>query len=168
MGVWRNRFRQSAGQRLLFGSASWSFDGTAKISGVCGLSVSDNWIQDVCQQQAAQMEQQTTAASATALPPKPRRRRIHHRRTSVNTWEGWREMRLSIFPGVCGTGRPPIGTTASCRPRVRVAFAAIEQRTVRHAQGQWASLGHDTSQLTVCRHLPDLGMAKMHPGAMGC
>lgn len=57
-------------QRLLcLAGASWSFDGGAKnLREFCGLSVSDNWIREVCQQQAAQMEAWQSTAGEARLP----------------------------------------------------------------------------------------------------
>jgi hypothetical protein len=96
--------------------------------------------------------------------------------TSVNTWEGWREMRLGIFSRRL-RAEPASAANWDHRqlpaPHVRVAFAAIENSEQFGTRwGQWASrLGvHDTSQLTV---LADGAawiweQAKMHfAGAMG-
>jgi hypothetical protein len=146
-------------QRLLcLAGASWSFDGAARhLREFCGLSVSDNWIRDVCQQQAAQMEAWQTTAGEARLPFRqaPGDLEFTTDGTSVHTWEGWREMRLGIFSRRL-RGQPARAANWDQRqlpaPHVRVAFAAIEnseQFGIRW--GQWASrLGvHDTSQLTV-------------------
>lgn len=75
--------------------------------------------------------------------------------TSVNTWEGWREMRVGIF------SKRPLGESATPEQwgerdlpstSVRVAFAAIEKSDRFGSRwGRWATrLGiRDTSKLSV-------------------
>jgi hypothetical protein len=146
-------------QRLLcLAGTSWSFDSAAKhLREFCGLSVSDNWIREVCQQRAAQMEAWQTTAGQARLPFRQAHGDVEFTTdgTSVNTREGWREMRRGIFSRRL-RGEPASVADWDHRqlpaPRVRVAFAAIENSEQFGTRwGQWASrLGvHDTSQLTV-------------------
>ena len=146
-------------QRLLcLAGASWSFDGGAKnLREFCGLSVSDNWIREVCQEQAARMEAWQKTAGEARLPFRQAQGDVEFTTdgTSVNTWAGWREMRLGIFSKRL-RGEPASAAHWDHRqlpaPHVRVAFAAIENSEQFGTRwGQWASrLGvHDTTQLTV-------------------
>jgi hypothetical protein len=167
-------------QRLLcLAGASWSFDSAAKnLREFCGLSVSDNWIRGVCQRQAVQMEAWQSTAGEARLPFRQAQGDVEFTTdgTSVNTWEGWREMRLGIFSKRM-RGEPASVANWDDRqlpaPHVRVAFAAIENSEQFGMRwGQWASrLGlHDTTQWTV---LADGAawiweQAQMHfAGAMG-
>ena len=88
-------------QRLLcLAGSSWSFDRAAQhLREFCGLSVSDNKIRDVCQRHGV-------AAAAWQRERKEAHQGFRNATgdiefstdgTSVNTWEGWREMRLGIF-----------------------------------------------------------------------
>jgi hypothetical protein len=138
--------------------ASWSFDSSAKfLKELCGLSVSDNTIREVCQQEAAAMACWQRDALEAHAPFRQARGDIEFSTdgTSVNTWEGWREMRLGIF------SKRHRGESATPEdwddrqlpsPHVRVAFAAIEKSDRFGARwGRWAQrLGiHDTREISV-------------------
>lgn len=118
---------------LCLAGASWSFDAAARrLKEFCGLGVSDNTIREVCHRQAAAMGAwQRESEEATHA--------FHQARgdiefstdgTSVNTWEGWREMRLGIF-AKRARGEPATANNWDRRqlpaPHVRVAFGAIEK-----------------------------------------
>jgi len=143
---------------LCLAGASWSFDCAAKhLKELCGLSVADNTIREVCQQQATRMARWQREAPEAHEPFRKAAGEIEFVTdgTSVNTWEGWREMRLGIFSkrprGPAATpeqwaDRKLPGTTA------RVAFAAIETSTRFGARwGRWATrlAIRDTSQVSV-------------------
>jgi hypothetical protein len=140
------RFLSPQAQRLVCqAGASWSFDVSAKhLKEFCGLNVSDNTIREYCQRQASDMAQWQRASEDA------------HREfvqavgdvefttdgTSVNTWEGWREMRLGIF------SKRPRGEAATAEQwakrqlppaKTRVAFAAIEDsERFGKRWGRWA------------------------------
>ena len=85
---------------LCLAGASWSYDASAKfLQELCGLSVSDNTIRDVCQEEGAVMSRWQRDALEAHLPFRQAQGDIEFSTdgTSVNTWEGWREMRLGIF-----------------------------------------------------------------------
>ena len=146
-------------QRLLsLAGASWSFDCAAKhLQELCGLSVSDNTIRAVCQQQATGMArwQRESPEARAAFRRAQGEIEFTTDGTSVNTWEGWREMRLGIF------SKRPRGAAATAEnwaardlpaPEVRVAFAAIEKSDRFGARwGRWVQrLGiQDTSRISV-------------------
>jgi hypothetical protein len=157
LGVEGTSSRQA--QRLMcLAGASWSYDRSSQLlEEFCGLRVSDNTIRHVCQSEGAEMAQwQRTAHEA----------RDEFRKatgdvefstdgTSVNTHEGWREMRIGIF------SKRARGESADLRnwdsrqlpaPHARMAFAAIEDsQRFGSRWGQWiARLGiEQTSELTV-------------------
>jgi hypothetical protein len=146
-------------QRLLcLAGASWSFDCSAKhLKEFCGLTVSDNTIRQVCQRQASQMAQwqREEPAAHQAFRQAVGDLEFTTDGTSVNTWEGWREMRIGIFSKRL-RGEPATAANWDTRqlpaPHVRVAFAAIEKSDRFGARwGRWtARLGiRDTSQISV-------------------
>lgn len=146
-------------QRLLcLAGVSWSFDvGARRLKEFCGLSVSDNHIRAVCQQQATQMAhwQREAPEASAAFRNAAGEIEFTTDGTSVNTWEGWREMRLGIFAKRrCG---PPAtadqwGSRELPPTQARVAFAAIE-RSDRFGSrwSRWRQrLGiRDTSRISV-------------------
>jgi hypothetical protein len=131
--------------------------GASRLKEFCGLSVSDNSIRAVCQQQATQMAQWQREAAEAAQAFRDAAGDVEFTTdgTSVNTWEGWREMRLGIF----AKRRPgPPATAEEWAERklpaseARVAFAAIE-KSVRFG-ARWTRwrqrLGiRDTSRISV-------------------
>ncbi len=157
LGVCGSTSRQ-ARRLLCLAGGSWSFDVAAKhLRELCGLTVSDNTIREVCQQEARQMATWQRETPDAHQPFKDAAGEIEFTTdgTMVNTWEGWREMRLGIF------ARRPRG--APCRPEqwgerrlpaptARVAFAAIEKSTRFGKRWyRWAQrLGiRDTSRISV-------------------
>ena len=146
-------------QRLLcLAGASWSFDRAAKhLEEFCGLRVCDNRIREVCQRQAPQMARWQREAPEAHQPFRQAAGEIEFTTdgTAVNTWEGWREMRLGIF------SKRPRGKPATPdqwdqrdlpKPSARVAFAAIEKSDRFGTRwGRWVNrLGiRDTSQVSV-------------------
>jgi hypothetical protein len=121
-------------QRLMsLAGSSWSFDSASKhLNEFCGLKVSDNKIRDVCQKHGTKMArwQRETPEAHTAFREVEGNIEFTTDGTCVNTWEGWREMRVGIF-----SKRPPgePATAAEWSTRklpptsVRLAFAAIEK-----------------------------------------
>ncbi len=121
-------------QRLLcLAGASWSFDRAAKnLRERCGVSLSDNTIREVCQQHAAGMARWQREAPEARAAFRRAQGDIEFTTdgTSVNTWEGWREMRLGIL-SKRARGAAATAENRSDRelpaPQVRVPFAAIEK-----------------------------------------
>ena len=167
-------------QRLLcLAGSSWSFDRAAQhLREFCGLSVSDNKIRDVCQRHgtAAAAWQRSTPQAHEGFRKATGDIEFSTDGTSVNTWDGWREMRLGIFSK---RHRGPSATPEEWddrelpAPHARVAFAAIENSERFGSRwGQWAGrLGiEDTTKITM---LADGAgwiwqQAAMHfPGAAG-
>jgi hypothetical protein len=143
---------------LCLAGASWSFDCSAKfLKELCGLSVSDNTVREVCQQEATAMAHWQRDAVEAHAPFRQARGDIEFSTdgTSVNTWEGWREMRLGIFSK---RHRGPSATPVDWddrempSPHSRVAFAAIEKSDRFGTRwGRWAQrLGiRDTREISV-------------------
>ncbi len=157
LGIEGSASRQARRLMCLAG-ASWSFDRASQhLQEFCGIWVCDNTIRQVCQQQATDMAQwQRTAHEARQVFRAARGdTEFSTDGTSVNTTEGWREMRVGIF-AKRHRGAPADAASWDSRelptPHVRIAFAAIEKSDRFGARwGQWASrLGiYDTSVLTV-------------------
>lgn len=152
-------FTSPQAQRLLcLAGASWSYDRAAcHLRELCGLSVCDNTIRQVCQQQATHMGQwqRESPVAHEAFQRASGEIEFTTDGTSVNTWEGWREMKLGIF------AKRPLGPAANAAQwkqrelpatTARVAFAAIEKSTRFGARwGRWAQRLkiRDTSQISV-------------------
>lgn len=121
------------------------------------MAVSDNTVREVCHQEAAARACWQRDAWEARTPFRQARGDIAFSTdgTSVNTWEGWREMRLGIF-SKRHRGGPATAENWDDRqlpaPPVRIAFAAIEKSDRFGARwGRWAQrLGiHDTATISV-------------------
>jgi hypothetical protein len=157
MAAWESRVRQA--RRLMCrAGASWSFDRSSQLlEEFCGLRVSDNTIRQICQSEGVEMAQwqRTTHEARETFRNARGDVEFSTDGTSVNTTEGWREMRVGIF-SKRDRGEPADAQSWDTRelpaPHARVAFAAIENSERFGARwGQWASrLGiYQTSELTV-------------------
>ncbi len=157
LGIEGSASRQA--QRLMcLAGASWSFDRSSQLlQEFCGLRVSDNTIRQVCQTEGSAMAQWQRTAHEARETFRNAQGDIEFSTdgTNVNTTEGWREMRVGVF-SKRDRGEPADAEQWDTRelptPRVRVAFAAIENSERFGARwGQWASrLGiYQTSELTV-------------------
>jgi hypothetical protein len=146
-------------QRLLcLAGSSWSFDRASHhLREMCGLSVSDNKIREVCQRHgtAAAAWQREAEESHQGFRQASGDIEFGTDGTTVNTTQGWREMRLGIF-SKRQRGEPATADNWQERklplPQGRLAFAAIEKSDRFGARwGQWSRrLGiRDTSQITV-------------------
>jgi len=120
-------------QRLVcLAGASWSFEqAAAHLHEFCGLSVCDNTIRAVCQAHGGALRdwQRDALAASAAFRAADGDVEFQTDGTAVNTTEGWREMRLSIF-AKRRRGRPATGPRdweqrALPAPHVRVIQAGI-------------------------------------------
>jgi hypothetical protein len=131
-----------ARRRLCLAGASWSFDrAAALLKEFCGLAVCDNTIRRVCHEHggAGRDGQRTDPAAARAFRAAAGDVELETDGTAVNTAEGWREMRLTIFARR-GRGRPGPEPPA---PRARVLTAGIRDcdRLGPHGRRPAARLG---------------------------
>jgi hypothetical protein len=132
MGVCGGRSRGA--QRLLcLAGASWSFDAAARhLAEFCGLATCDNTIRQVCHEQAGAIAQWRHAEVEAHAEFRQSAGEVEFETdgTSVNTHDGWREMRLGIF-AKREAGEPATPAQWDDRklppPVARVAFAAIEK-----------------------------------------
>lgn len=143
---------------MCLAGSSWSFDvGAKRLKEFCGLSVSDNHIRAVCQGQATHMAHWQRESVEASQPFRDAKGEVEFTTdgTSVNTWEGWREMRLGIFAKRrCG---PPAAADQWAQRdlppcEARVAFAAIEKSDRFGSRwGRWTQrLGiRDTARISV-------------------
>jgi hypothetical protein len=131
LGV-EGRYSQQAQRLICLAAASWSYDvSSERLEELCSLKVSDTTIREIAQRHGA-------AANAW-LRSEPEAVREFREETgdvefttdgtSVNTSEGWREMKVGIFSkrdrGQSAT--PEEWDSRSLpSPKVRIAFAAIE------------------------------------------
>jgi hypothetical protein len=157
LGINGSSSRQA--QRLMcLAGASWSFDrSSVLLAEFCGLRVSDNTIRKVCQEEGSAMSgwQRTAHEARETFRQAAGDVEFSTDGTSVNTREGWREMRVGIF-SKRQRGEAATAATWDTRvlpaPHARVALAAIEASDRFGARwGQWAGrLGiYQTSELTV-------------------
>jgi hypothetical protein len=118
---------------MCLAGSSWSFDSAAKHLGeFCGLKVSDNTIRDVCQEHGAKMAcwQREAPEAHDAFREAQGDIEFTTDGTCVNTWEGWREMRVGIYskrPAGEAATADEWGTRKLPNTSARLAFAAIEK-----------------------------------------
>jgi hypothetical protein len=111
--------------------ASWSFAGAAgHLAEFCGLRTCDQTIRAVCYEEAGGMADWLHAAKAAGQGFAAAAGDIEFQTdgTMVNTWEGWREMRLGIF-AKRARGQPAPASAWDTRrlpaPHARVLFGGI-------------------------------------------
>jgi hypothetical protein len=117
---------------LCLAGASWSFDrASVNLREFCGLSVCDNTIRDVCQDHGGAMRdwQRDDPKASEGFRGACGDVEFQTDGTCVNTTEGWREMRLSIFAkrerGQPAKGRRDWEQRDLPTPHTRVIQAAI-------------------------------------------
>jgi hypothetical protein len=143
---------------LTLAGASWSFaNAAAHLAEFCGLRTCDQTIRAVCHEEAGLLANwlHTAKAVGTGFADAAGDIEFQTDGTMVNTWEGWREMRLGIYARRT-RGRPATAEQWDTRrlppPHRRVLFGGIE--TAEHfgpRLRRWAGrLGiGDASQITV-------------------
>ncbi|HYT91371.1 MAG TPA: ISLre2 family transposase, partial [Gemmataceae bacterium] len=143
---------------LSLAGASWSFAGAAgHLAEFCGLRTCDQTIRAVCYEEAGLLADwlHTDQAAGAGFAAAAGDIEFQTDGTMVNTWEGWRALRLGIF-AKRQRGRPAAADTWDRRrlppPHARVLFAGIE--TAAHfgpRVRRWAArLGvRDATQVTV-------------------
>jgi hypothetical protein len=126
------RYSPNAERLLCLAAASWSYDvSSARLEEFCGLSISDTAIREHAQQRGADMLdwQRSEFAAVEEFRDASGVVEFTSDGTSVNTTDGWREMKLGIF------SKRPLGAPAVPdewadrvlpKPETCVAFAAIE------------------------------------------
>lgn len=117
---------------LSLAGASWSFAGAADhLAEFCGLSTCDQTIRTVCFEEAGLLADWLHADPTAGAPFATAAGDIEFQTdgTMVNTWEGWREMRLGIF-AKRQRGQPATAEQWDTRrlpaPHARVLFGGIE------------------------------------------
>lgn len=117
---------------LTLAGASWSFAGAAShLAEFCGLRTCDQTIRTVCYKEAGLLAAwlHTDAAAGAGFAAAAGDSEFQTDGTMVNTWEGWREMRLGVF-AKRPRGRPAVPAEWDQRPLpgpcVRVLFGGIE------------------------------------------
>jgi hypothetical protein len=121
-------------QRLIcLAGASWSFDvASERLEELCGLLVSDTTIRELSQRQGALMLawQRDDPKAVEDFRQEQGDVEFTTDGTSVNTTEGWREMKVGIF-SKRDRGEPALPAEWDSRtlpaPKGRVCFAAIDQ-----------------------------------------
>jgi hypothetical protein len=121
-------------QRLAsLAAASWSYDiSSQRLAELCGIRVSENTIRDIAQTHGAAMNdwQNTDPEAAREFREAKGEAEFTTDGTSVNTWGGWREMKVGVFAKrLAGEPATPDewATRNLPKPVARVAFAAIER-----------------------------------------
>jgi hypothetical protein len=156
-GIEGSMSRQAQRMVALAGS-SWSFDRASKhLEELCGWSVSDKKIREVCHEQASLMAQwqRDNPQAHQAFREARGDAEFCTDGTMVSTTEGWREMRLGIFskrPRGAPATPQEWNTRRVMETTARVGFAAIETSTRFGLRWErWTErLGiRDTSKLSV-------------------
>lgn len=126
------RYSPQARRLISLAAASWSYDlSSERLEELCGLSVSDTSVREIAQETGAQMLEWQRSAPEAVRDFRTATGDVEFTTdgTSVNTTDGWREVKLGIFskrdraePAVprewCDRTLP--------KPKTCVAFAAIE------------------------------------------
>jgi len=117
---------------LCLAGASWSFAGAAgHLAEFCGLRTCDQTVRRVCHEEAGGVADWLHAdpAAGAGFAAAEGDTEFQTDGTMVNTWEGWREMRLGVF-AKRPRGRPATADRWDARrlpaPRARVLFGGIE------------------------------------------
>ena len=126
------RYSQQAQRLICLAAASWSYDVSAeRLAELCGLKVSDTTIRELAQQHGAAANAWLREEPAAVRPFREAVGDVEFSTdgTSVNTTDGWREMKVGLF-SKRARGGPATPDEWDTRvlppPNVRVAFAAIE------------------------------------------
>lgn len=126
------RFSPNAERLMCLAAASWSYDvSSERLQEFCGLSISDTAIREHAQQRGADMLewQRTELAAVAEFRDAPGAAEFTSDGTSVNTTDGWREMKIGIFSKrKSGESAAPDewADRTLPKPHVSVSFAAIE------------------------------------------
>ena len=127
------RFSHQAQRLMCLAAASWSYEVSAdRLAEFCGLPVCETTIREVAQRHGAAANEWLRSDPAVARDFREQSGDVEFTTdgTSVNTTGGWREMKLGMF---CKRDRGAATSPADWdrrrlpAPKVRVAFAAIEQ-----------------------------------------
>lgn len=117
---------------LTLAGASWSFAAAARhLAEFCGLRTCDQTIRAVCHEEAGLLADWLHAGGAAGADFATAGGDVEFQTdgTMVNTWEGWREMRLGVF-AKRARGRPAAADAWDTRrlppPHARVLFGGIE------------------------------------------
>jgi hypothetical protein len=123
---------EGAERLLCLAGASWSFDAAAaNLEEFCGLRASDNTVRKVCLGRAERVERwrQNDPAANRSFREAAGEAEFTTDGTSVNTTEGWKEMRVGVF-AKRKAGEPATPDQWAERelppPTARRAFAAVE------------------------------------------
>lgn len=126
------RYSPQARRLISLAGASWSYDlSSVHLLEFCGLSVSDTTIREIAQETGAKMLawQRTEPDAVAGFRQATGNVEFTTDGTSVNTTEGWREVKPGIFSkrdrGASATP-DQWGDRELPRPKTNVAFAAIE------------------------------------------
>ena len=152
------RYSPQAQRLISLAAASWSYDiSSERLKELCGLSVSDTTVREIAQETGAKMAtwQRTEPVAVQEFCHATGDIEFTTDGTSVNTTEGWREVKLGIFskrdraepatPDEWGDRKLP-------KPKTCVAFAAIEASEQFGARWKaWAKRLqiHEVSAVTV-------------------
>jgi hypothetical protein len=117
---------------LTLAGASWSFaSAAAHLADFCGLRTCDQTVRRVCQEEAGRLADwlHTDPAAGAAFAAAGGDVEFQTDGTMVNTWEGWREMRLGVF-AKRQRGQPATAAAWDSRrlpaPHARVLFGGIQ------------------------------------------
>lgn len=126
-----HRLTAHARRVVTLAGSTWSFDQAAeKLEELCHLKTSNDVIRAVCNQEGQEVQKWLAASQepAKAMAAAAGELEFYSDGVKVNTCQGWRELRLSVF------ARRPAGEAATPQqwkdrvlpqPTCRVAFAAI-------------------------------------------
>jgi hypothetical protein len=159
---------------------SWSFDKASRhLKEFCHVEVSDDTIERVCQEEGQRAGQwmEQSEAPVEALARAKGEVEFSSDGLKINTVNGWREMRLSVF-----VKRPPTGPCAPAQwddrvlnePQARLAFCRLADAThVGAGWGRWSKrLGLKEAMIHViadgAKWIWDQARRRLSPQARWC
>jgi hypothetical protein len=127
------RYSHEAERLICLAAASWSYEiSSERLEELCGLRVGETTIREVAQRHGAAANEWMRSEPQAVREFREAEGDVEFTTdgTSVNTTDGWREMKLGIF-SKRDRGEPATPAEWESRtlprPKVRVAFAAIEK-----------------------------------------
>lgn len=127
------RYSHNAQRLISLAAASWSYDiSSERLAEFCGLKVSDTTIRQVAQEQGAAANEWLRTEPEAVQEFREEQGEIEFTTdgTSVNTTDGWREMKVGLFSKrdrAAAASPEEWDSRTLPAPKVSVAFAAIEK-----------------------------------------
>jgi hypothetical protein len=129
---------------VVLAGSTWSFDqASAKLKELCRLSVSNDTVRAVCDEEGQRVDRwlRQDEASVAKLQAAAGELEFSSDGTSVNTTEGWREMRLSVLgKREAGAAATPAQWDDRVLPRATARLAWSQIADCRRVGARWEAM----------------------------